>query len=235
MHSPTSHRHLVFPRDPPRVLWYANLFRFGARDGTAPLVTYIGGATGRETYLARSGPAPEHPVMHEFAKALATSRARFRAVDLLVCPCPLETAGQGEDGFLDHFDAELLRELPEQPSVLAFVGYSAGAGYATHLAIVNEDARALAVFGGVGATQVARTLSPVLESSVRDGRRLSVALYRNSGDGTASTADSARALTLCDVSPFPPAPGGHEFASYAANGTVPAAFRFVLDRLGEAA
>jgi hypothetical protein len=232
----TSHRHLVFPREPPRVPWYANLFRFGEPAGAAPLIVYVGGATTREKYLARSAPAPEHPVMREAAKVIAASagRLRLRALNLLVCPCPLETGGQGPEAFVDHLDHEVEPQLTGAPVAVGLVGYSAGAEHATHAAIIG-GARALAVFGGTGVVQTARQLRKVVDAGAREGRRLAIALFRNGGDETPEPAVVARSLRAFDVHPFPAAPGDHEFRSYAANGTVAAAFRFVVERVAEAA
>jgi hypothetical protein len=230
----TSHRHLVFPREPPRVPWYANLFRFGEPDGAAPLVVYVGGATTREKYLARSAPAPEHPVMLEAAKAVAASAGRLRALDLLVCPCPFDTGGQGPEAFVHHLDHEVDAQLQATPVAVGLVGYSAGAEHATHAAIV-VGAGALAVFGGTGVVQTVRELQNVVDSAAREGRRLAIALFRNGGDETPEPAIVARSLRAFDVHPFPAAPGDHEFRSYAANGTVAAAFRFVVERVAEAA
>ncbi len=53
-----THQRLTFEREPPRLAAHANLSRYGAPGGAAPLVLYVGGAIGRTEYQARSETEP---------------------------------------------------------------------------------------------------------------------------------------------------------------------------------
>ena len=229
MTSPPKPRRLTFPREPPRVQAYANLYRFGEAVGPAPLVVYVGGATSRQKYLAQYETEPT-PIVAELV--LALDLRPLRSLDALICPCPQDSGGEGHEYFVEHFDGELSRELIAPPIALACVGYSAGAGFATHLAIVGE-ARALAVFGPAGVRKAAAAERVLLEQAHREGARpLEVAIFRNDSDSVEATPQvAAAALRPVAARAMPMRPGQHSFEDYGANGTVRDAFRFVLDSL----
>ena len=117
-------------------------------------------------------------------------------------------------------------------STLGCVGYSAGAAYATYLAIVN-DARALVSIGGVGAVDAAELGRPILDRLMREGKAgPDVALLQNEGDPDAGLEwVSGRLPRPLRVVTTVRGRGGHRFVDYARNGSVAAGFRFVLDRL----
>jgi hypothetical protein len=220
---------LTFPREPPRLQAYANLCRFGENAGPAPLLVYIGGATNRQTYLAQYETEPT-PIVSELARALELQS--LPRLDVLICPCPLDSGGEGHEYFVDHFDGELCTELGAPPAALACVGYSAGAGYATHLAIVAE-ARALAVFGSAGVHQAAADNRTLLERLRGAGARpTEIAIFRNDSDSVVAPPQTvATQLRPLHARAMAMRPGQHKFADYAANDTVRNAFRFVIERL----
>jgi len=222
-------RRLTFPREPPRVQAYANLYRFGKTAGAAPLLVYIGGATNRQTYLAQYGTEPT-PIVNELARALELQP--LPSLDALICPCPIDSGGEGHEYFVDHFDGELCTELGAPPAALACVGYSAGAGYATHLAIVAE-ARALAVFGSAGVHQAEADNRTLLERLRGAGARpTEIAIFRNDSDSVVAPPQTvATQLRPLHARAMAMRPGQHKFADYAANDTVRNAFRFVIERL----
>ena len=86
-----------------------------------------GGAISRAEHEARRR-TPPTPIAEQFPVPV-------QAVDLVVCPCPIDTGGDEEDWLTEHHDA-LLTRLGARPSALACVGYSAGAGYATWLGVL---------------------------------------------------------------------------------------------------
>jgi hypothetical protein len=224
-------RRLAFPREPPRIHAYANLYRFGKTAGPAPLLVYIGGATNRQNYLMQYETEPT-PIVSELARALELQP--LPTLDALICPCPLDSGGEGHEYFVDHFDSELCPELGAPPAALVCVGYSAGAGYATHLAIVAE-ARALAVFGSAGVHQAAADNRTLLEQSKGEGTRpFEIAIFRNDSDSVVAPPQTVAAqLRPLHAHAMAMRSGQHKFADYAANGTVRDAFRFAIERLSE--
>jgi hypothetical protein len=224
-----SHHRLSFARDPPRLRAYANLYRYGEPGGPAPLVVYVGGAIKRTEYVARYDTEPL-PILTEFEKALTLEG--LARVDLLVCPCPVDTGGAGLEGFVEHYDAELLPALGAEPAALGCVGYSAGAAYAVHLAIVAE-ARAVAVLGATGVREAAVKNRALVEKAAKEGAVVpALALFRNDGDQTADPRALGRSVPAAlRAQAMPLRPGLHRYRDYASNGAVAAAFRFVLDRL----
>src|SRR3954469_4913209 len=73
---------LKFERERGRIQPYADVYRFGGASTGAPLVLYIGGAIGREDYVARSSTPPD-PIAAEFQRAfevVAPGRLRFSCV-----------------------------------------------------------------------------------------------------------------------------------------------------------
>jgi hypothetical protein len=218
---------LRFNRDPQRPKAFADLYRFGSATDRAPLVVYVGGAIGRREYDARSRTAPD-PIAREFARAV--DAAHCERVDLLVCPCPVDTGGEGYDGFVAHFDDELVPATGTTPAVWGCVGYSAGAAFAAYLAVIGE-ARAAAVFGAAGLHDAFSQGRNVLDLAAREGHHPTLALFRNDADQTADSDAVPSWMRGLDVTAMGKRPGAHRFSDYASNGTVADAFRFVLERL----
>jgi hypothetical protein len=182
-------KRLSFRRDPPRLKGYAHLYRFGRSEETRPLLIYVGGSTSPSKYLARWSTEPT-PIIAELEAALETEP--LRPLDVLICPCPMDTGGEGLDGFVDHFEDELLPEIGTRPSALACIGYSAGAAYAMHLAIV-EEAPAIVSIGGTGVLEAATHNRTILDRLIRDGEPgPAVGLFRNDRDQTAALESLGR-------------------------------------------
>ena len=222
------HRRLIFQREAPNAPAYANHYRFGRPTGPAPLIVFIGGATSRKEYMERSETEPL-PIVAELGQALAAHP--LDSLDAFICPRPLETGGEGLDYFIDHYDHELLPVLEASPASFACVGYSAGAGYATHLAIIAE-AHALATFGGTGIRQAVAGNRPILEHRQRQAMRsLAVAIFRNASDQVESPQAVATLIRPLAAQAMPARIGGHKFADYAKNSTVRDALRFVIERI----
>jgi hypothetical protein len=220
---------LLFPRTPGRMQPVADLYRFAGAGPGAPLVLYVGGAIGRQEYDARRTTAPD-VVAHELARALEHLPAA--PVSLLVCPCPIDIGG--EDGFLAHYDDELLPAIGGEPSALGCVGYSAGCMFASYVSVLSR-AGAAALVAAAGMVRGADTLRPFVEAAVREKAPLpAVALYRNAHDPVDAPLEVRRRLAGLDVTVTGAGPGGHPFSDYAANGTIAAAFRFVVERLTSA-
>lgn len=220
---------LEFDHEPPRVRPFANLFRYGAVQGPAPLVVYVGGSIGKDEYEARRRTEPIF-VVDEFEKALTSNP--LPRVDLIICPCPIETSEDGLDTFIEHFDRELLPALGDEPTAVGCAALSAGAGYAVHLAIVAE-ARALAIFGGAGTLEVAKKNRLLLEQMQRDGvRPPDIVLFHNVDDHLPKPQDFVRQLPPpLRAKAAPLRLGVHSFRDYAKNGSVADAFGFLLQRL----
>lgn len=220
---------LQFEREAPLARPYANLYRYGELSRPAPLVVYVGGSISKKEYELRREQEPT-PIVNEFEKALASfPQAR---VDLIVCPCPVETSEDGLDTFVEHFDRELVPALGSAPTAVGCVALSAGAGYATHLAIVTE-ARALAIFGGAGTLDVAKKNRLLLEQMQRDGvQPPDTVLFHNIEDQLPKPPDFVRQLPApLRAKAAPLRTGSHSFKDYAKNGSVADAFGFVLQRL----
>lgn len=204
---------------------YLNLYRFGSA-GPAPLVVYLGGAVTPAVYEARRASAPT-------VIAAAFDRARRAVggprVDLAISPCPLDDGGDPEGWVTDLLDA-VVAQLGA-PTALGCVGYSAGAGLSLRLATL-EDARAAAVFGGSGVARVLEELEAVLARRAAERGPLPVGWWMNLADplGLAGT-DWIRRFATSIALVTSARPGQHPFADYDANGSVEAAFRFVLEHL----
>ena len=211
---------------------YANLYRFGEATASTPLLVYIGGTLNWQKYQAQYETEPV-PIVTELARALALRP--LPSLDVLICPCLLDSGGEGHEHFVEHFDDELCSELGAPPTALACVGYSAGAGLATHLAIVTE-ARALAVFGPAGVRRAAAADRSLFEQFQRESARPpAVAIFRNHSDGVEAPPQVlAAALRPMEAQAMGMRPGQHKFADYVANGTVRDAFRFAIECLGVA-
>ena len=203
---------------------YANLYRFGI-DSRVLRVVYVGGAVSRATYEERRHTAPTM-IAASFARARA--RVTTAPVELLCCPCPLDTGEHGTEWILEHHqDIESVLGSAEE---IAAVGYSAGASYATTLALFEDRARALAVFGAAGMAATIDELRPVIAQ--RRSPPLPCAAFSNTGDPVCAQGDAwARRHPEALAATVRRAPGGHPFADYEANGSVVAAFAFVLEHL----
>jgi hypothetical protein len=223
---------LRFARGSGRLDAYANLYRVGDGGGAAPLLIYVGGAIGRDEYVARMATEPI-AVRDVVAAALAGLAAP--RLDVLVCPSPIDTRLPGEDepagfDYLEHHVVhELLPAIGAEPSALGLVGYSAGAACAVHLAIVLE-ACAFATLGAARALALPE-LRRVASRNAGAGWRVEAAVFRNQGDESDEPAVLARRLAPIAARVPPSRPGGHPFVDYARNGAAAAAVRFVLERL----
>jgi hypothetical protein len=231
-----THQKLRFPRGPGRIEVYASLYRLGDLAGPRPVLVFIGGAATRANYLARIETEPV-PIRMEVEKALGA--VAIHTLDVLVCPGPQDTRLPGEtrsaglSWFEDHWDSELAPALGASPSAVGFVGYSAGAAYVMHMAVVLE-AKAVAVTGGAGTAEAVLMpeVASLLHTLMDEGWSCDVGIFGNQGDQAPDPTSVARQLRP----PFRPYPmpqqvGGHDFADYAVNGSVESAFRFVLERL----
>jgi hypothetical protein len=197
---------LLFHRAPGLSQPFADVYRFDGAGPGAPLVLYVGGAVGREEYARRRTTAPD-VVAHEFARALAQVAPGPRA--LLVCPCPIDIGG--EDGFLDHFDDELLPAAGGDPAALGRVGYSAGGFFASYVALLS-DARAAALVAPAGMVRGAETLRPFIDAAVHENAPLpAVALYRNARDHVDDPLEIRRRLGGLHVTVGDAGPGTHRF------------------------
>ncbi len=193
------------------------------------LVVYVGGAIGREVYVARS---KTEPVAVREPFVLAMAGAKLSAVDLLVCPCPIDTQGEGFEWFPQHLESELIPSLTANADQRALVGYSAGAAHALYASVLDDDVTCGALLGAAGVPEVLKELAGVLGSRQRAGRSLAVAHFHNADDGVQPPA-SYRTMLSAPLLPriFRTGVGGHPFADYVANGSVEEAFRFVLEQL----
>lgn len=225
-------RLLRFARGEDRVDAYANLYRVGDVSTAGPLVVYVGGAVGVPTYVERMS---TEPVVLRDVLADALARSAAPRLDVLFCPCPVDTRRRGEtkaagcEWFETHLDDELIPSLGVAPTALSFIGYSAGAIFAAHLAIVTE-ASALVTIGGAGLVRALSNpeLTALRRENQNGGWRLRAALFRNMGDHADEPADAARLLGVPGAA-MPARPGGHPFVDYIDNGTAAEAFRFAID------
>lgn len=204
---------------------FADRYRFGA-DGPAPVIHYTGGSISFQAHQERFHSEPT-PIVAEFTRAW--ERQGQPVVDLIVSSAPPPgEAPRPEplESYLEYVTDQLLPRLEQPPTAIGFLGYSLGGSFATYLAASTEQARALAVFGGAGFVEAARQAGPVIATE------LASALFRNQDDPLHDPfvaaqqlprAFGARAMGL--------RPGGHPYVDYVANGTVPDAFAFVLERL----
>ncbi len=218
-----------FPRSHGIVQPYGHHYRFGGAEPGAPLVLYVGGAISRKDYVQRGATSPD-PIAAEFEKAFALVQPG--PVGLLVCPCPVEIGGL--DGFLEHFDAELLPAVGGAPSSLACAGYSNGAQFASYLAVA-AGAKALSLIAAAGMQFVAEEVRPMIERVRREKAASTLpkaVLFRNAQEEVNDAATVRRCLHGLDLSVAGAKPGRHPFRDYAANGTVVEAFRFVLEEVG---
>ena len=192
------------------------------------MVVYVGGFVTAKVYEERRKSSPTD-LAEQFE--LARVRSGMGRVDLLVCPCPVSTEGLGDEWMVDHYDDELRPALGSEPTALGCVGYSAGAGYATTLALFAE-AQGLAVLGAAG---LSRSLGPhraLLEAWARAGKpSLEAAYFMNDRDPAGGDAGWLAQLPPTLQFRQHKAPGSHSYADYAENGSVVGAFRFVLERL----
>lgn len=223
---------LAFARGPGRIGPWARLARLGGATPGAPLVIYVGGAVGRDEYQARRATEPT-PIADQLARALLAEP--LPRLDLLVCPCPVDTGGEGLEWIVQHHDDELMPALGAPPSALACLGFSAGAAYALHLAIV-ADAVAVALFGASTGGGLGADDRRLVDARVRAGKPdLAMAVFRNHDDPVAATERLVQRLPSgLHARAMAARPGGHAFRDYAANATVSDAFAFVLRHLRDA-
>lgn len=216
-------------RGPGRLPAYASLYRFGIQDVPAPLIAYVGGAQTVDAYMARRHTHPE-PVAACLRRALRDRP--LPALDALLCPCPMDTDGEGFDGFFDHFCRDLLPRVGRTPTAFGFVGHSAGAACAVHLAILTR-ARAAGVFGGTGVAERVLDLQMVLEKAAKEGwEGFPLVIMRNTGDGTIAPSELAKRIPEpLHAVPRKQLRGAHSFSDYAKNETAAGAFLFVLQYL----
>lgn len=207
---------------------YANVYRFGDASQPGPLVFYVGGQITSRVYEERRHTQPLD-LAREFDRARAS--LEISRVDAVFCPCPVHTEGLGaEEWILRHHD-EVVTRLGAKPTALACVGYSAGAGYATLLAL-NEEAAALSVYGPAGVDRTLESQRPLLEAWAREGRQpFSIDFFVNEDDPVERDPD-----WLAHVPPSlhitrRQGQGDHGFKHYLANGSVFGAFRFALMKL----
>ncbi len=219
-------RRLDFPRPGQAVPAYVNHYRLGDAAAPGPLLLYVGGAISERQRAERFETEPA-PILEQFEAAVA--QAPLPRLDLVVAPSRLGPADAATalDDFEDFFHDELVPALGSPPpTALAFIGYSFGAHLVTNLALGDECARALITLGGAGIAQAARAAGRAVAPA------LSVTFFHNSGDDLPPPALAVPAFGA-HLRPWvmPPRPGGHGFASYAANGSVAEAFGLALDLL----
>jgi len=202
---------------------FADYYRFGAATTACPLVVYVGGAITENEYRQRIGTEPL-PVIHEFTKAFEESG--FPGVDLLVLPFPPEPDGTLHEKLFSILLFELLRQTPNpRPEVISCVGYSLGASFASYLTFSLVQVRGLAVIGGYGMAEAARQSRMLGE--VAD--RCYQAYWNADSRGYMENLQFLHFLTKYDASmEVVTAEGDHDYADYAANGSVRDAFGFVL-------
>jgi pimeloyl-ACP methyl ester carboxylesterase len=204
---------------------FADRYRFGV-SGPAPAVHYTGGSISFQAHQERFHSEPV-PIVTEFTRAW--ERAGRPTVDLIVSSAPpLGEAPRPEplESYLEYVCDQLLPKLGAAPTALGFLGYSLGGSFATYLAALNEEARALAVFGGAGFVEAAREARTVM------ARDLSTALFRNEDDPLHDPRVACQQLPVgLHARAMGLRAGGHPFGDYASNGTVSDAFAFVLERV----
>jgi hypothetical protein len=222
--------HLDFDRPAGIVRPYANLYRFGDVAQPGPFVVYVGGSITTRVYEERRTSAPED-LAREFDRARLS--VGLERVDVAFCPCPVNTEGLGDEWILAHYD-ELRGHLNAPPTALGCAGYSAGAGYATMLAL-TEEAEALAVFGAAGLARVLESQRDLLESWVREGRvPFEIDYFLNEYDDVERNPDWYALAPASLRIGRRQGPGAHSFRDYLANGSVFGAFRRVLQRVAGA-
>lgn len=231
------HEKLLFPRGPARLDAYASLYRFGEPSSApCPALVYIGGVTSLATYRARMATEPVvvRDVVIDALRAVSLPR-----LNVLVCPYPAdsrpddEAEALGLEWFERHWDDDLEPALGARPSALGFIGYSAGASEAAHMAVVLEAA-ALASIGGAVVAETLReaSIAPLIDDLFSRGWRLPTGLYRNAGDNGELPSEIAKLLPPAMVPHVGETrAGAHVFADYVANGVAAMAFAFVMEHL----
>jgi hypothetical protein len=215
---------MEFERPSGRVRPYANLYRCGD-GGSRPLVLYLGGSISQAVYEERRH-SPPTAIAEVFERALQARQ--MTSVDLVVCPCPVDTEGDGESWIADHFE-ESVERLGSKPRAYASVGYSAGAGYA--LLLGAPEARALALLGPAIHPEMVTDMKGVLEQRrLATGEPLEIGWLVNTTDPTGRVRPLHGLGSCVRIRDFSGS-GGHPFADYVANGLASTAFEFVLERL----
>jgi len=228
---PVRHTKLHFPQGARRFPVYASHYRFGSADLPAPLIVYVGGVTPLDAYLER---LETEPVLIRDQVIAALQTHPVPALDVLVCPFPQDTQDSGSEWFLEHFDDELAPALGATPTALGFFGYSAGSTCAFRTGVFR-NARAIALMGSAGVERemVDPDIRLYLERAARTGAwTCDVGIYRNEDDfSKPAPVLAARLVPPLRALPGTALPGGHPFAGYVKNGTVPGVFRFLVGAL----
>ena len=129
-----SYRLLDFDREAGRVSPYAHLYRFGQQEPptAGPLVLHIGGSIEVKEYEARRRTRPDL-LLEQFCAALQGMTHPPERVDLIVCPCPVDTGDDGPDWMVNHLDDDLTPALGHPPTSTGCIGHSAGGSSACHV------------------------------------------------------------------------------------------------------
>ncbi len=224
------HRKLVFNDAPWPPFFFADIYRFGyPSPDPRPLVYYIGGAGDARRYEDRVKTEPTI-FLDEFGNAMAACEQA--AVDLIISPAPL-TAPEHRATRLDDFHAFFLTTLIPAaigglPPAVGLVGSAYGSFFASYLAFMHEECRALALISGMGMTQAHE------KSGKRARRSLAIACYSNADDEIRSWTDEFAAIMKgqgVDLTVIR-RPGDRRFDDYHANGSVRDAFAHVLQHIG---
>jgi len=203
---------------------FADWYRFGeSQEEEVPLIIYVGGAISLEEYRKRETTEPLQ-VVQEFSKAVGNSE--LSCIDLLVLPFPPESDG----GVYQQLFSVLILELPlttpnPRPSQIGCIGNSIGASFASYLTFSLKQVKALATLGGYGMVEGANDSNMVGEVADRVYR----CWWNADSPGYMENLFFLQLLTRYDADmEIVTGSGGHDFADYAANGSVRDAFAFIL-------
>lgn len=202
---------------------FADYYRFGDVAADYPLVIYVGGGITADEYRRRLQTEPL-PVLHAFAAALAGTG--LEAIDLLILPFPPEPNATVYQQLFSALILELLKQTPNsRPQKIACVGNSIGASFASYLTFSLAQVKALATLGGYGMVEGANESNMVGEVTDRIYR----CWWNADSPGYMENLFFLQFLTKRNAEmEIETAPGGHDFADYAANGSVTAAFKLVM-------
>ena len=202
---------------------FADYYRFGRPDHEVPLVVYVGGATSRDEYKKRLQTEPL-PIVSEFAQAFEVSG--LPCADLLVLPFPPEPDGNTHQQLFSALIIDLLRQTGNpRPERIGCVGFSLGASFASYLTFSLVQVKALATLGGYGMIEGANESNMVGDVTSRMYR----CWWNADSPGYMENLFFFQFLTNRDVEmEIETASGGHDFTDYAKNGSVTAAFKFVM-------
>jgi pimeloyl-ACP methyl ester carboxylesterase len=206
---------------------FADYFRLGSPGSCPPLVCHWGGAISPEEYECNRRGLPGL-VLQQWLAAVGD---RGSAPDLLVFSVPDVGACSSTSlraRLLRAFNDELLAATRNpRPDAIAWLGYSAGAFLATCLALELPSSRSLATLGGVGMAIA------LLDTPERPLHDIEVAAFANDDDPCRDqTAELLAAFAQRGIAATTHGGrGGHDFGDYVANGSVQAAFRFLLEHV----